>query len=81
MASEEIHFKIDAEVIGRVRSRYPDLDIRNFLKRQLRDLIGVKVKCSKCGYSWPYTGTSKRIKCNRCHHNVRVRQLPDTSRE
>jgi uncharacterized paraquat-inducible protein A len=71
---------MDSEVIERIRAKYPDLDLRKYLKHQLMGLIGVKVKCSSCGYSWPYTGSAKRIKCNRCHHNIRVYRYPEPIR-
>ena len=72
MASEEIKIRVDSDIIGSIRERYPDLNIALYLKHQLAGLVGTKVRCSSCGYSWPYTGNSRRVKCNRCRHNVRV---------
>lgn len=72
MVSEEIRFKIDSEILERIRAKYPGLDMRRYLKNQLAELIGVKVHCAQCDYSWYYIGDARRIKCNRCHHNIRV---------
>jgi tRNA(Ile2) C34 agmatinyltransferase TiaS len=81
MTSEEIRFKVDSDIIGRIREKYPDLNIALYLKHQLAELVGVRVRCPKCGYSWPYTGNSRRVKCNRCRHNVRVRRRIEKPQE
>lgn len=41
-------------------------------KRPKPEPEGVSVKCSRCGYSWIYTGINWRVKCHRCGSHVRT---------
>ena len=37
---------------------------------------GIKLTCSKCGYSWLYNGESKfRATCPRCGNKIRIKDL------
>jgi len=37
---------------------------------------GIKLTCSKCGYSWHYNGESKfYAHCPRCNYKIKIRKL------
>ena len=55
---------------------FSEIDKRMEKEEEKKTPLAPNVKCSKCGYEWPYKGRLKRIRCISCHGLVDVEEKP-----